>query len=61
MPAEVNKEKCEGCGDCVDACPSNAIKLVEQSETKKAEVNKDECIDCGACVDKCPTGAITIQ
>ncbi len=51
MPAQVDKEKCNGCGDCVEACPSNSIQMVEE----KAEINKDECIDCGACVDACST------
>jgi ferredoxin len=59
MPAQIDKEKCEGCGDCVEACPSSAIVIVENS-AKKAEVKKDECIDCGACVDACPTQAIAM-
>lgn len=57
MPAIVDKEKCEGCGDCVDACPSNAIEMVES----KATIKTDDCIDCGACVDACPTQAISMQ
>ncbi len=57
MPAEVDKDKCEGCGDCVGACPSDAITMVEG----KADVNKDACCDCGACVDACPTQAIAMN
>ncbi|MCK4265702.1 MAG: 4Fe-4S binding protein, partial [Thermoplasmata archaeon] len=29
MVAIVNKDECIGCGVCVDACPSDAIKMVD--------------------------------
>ncbi len=57
MPAKVDPEKCTGCGDCVEECPTDAIKM----ENEKAVVNEDECIDCGACVDVCPSEAITLD
>lgn len=57
MPAVVDQEKCEGCGDCVESCPSEAIEIVEG----KAQVKEDDCADCGACVDECPTEAISID
>ncbi len=57
MPAKVDPEKCTGCGDCVEECPTDAIKL----ENEKAVVIEDECVDCGACVDVCPSEAITLD
>ncbi len=57
MAAVVDKEKCEGCGDCVGVCPSEAIKMVDN----KAEVDKDACCDCAACVDACPKQAIAME
>ena len=57
MPAKVDPEKCTGCGDCVEECPTDAIKI----ENEKAVVIEDECIDCGACVDVCPSEAITLD
>lgn len=57
MPAVVDKEKCDGCGTCVESCPSEAIKM----EDGKAEVKQDECIDCNACEDACTTGAIKVE
>jgi ferredoxin len=56
MPAVVNKEECNGCGSCVDVCPSDAITLDDV-----AVVNSEECNDCGACVDECPNEAITLE
>jgi Uncharacterized Fe-S center protein len=55
MKATVDKEKCLGCGQCVDVCPVGAIKL----EDGKAVIS-DECLECGACESTCPVGAISL-
>lgn len=55
VKAVVDKEKCIGCGQCVDVCPVNAIKLADG----KADIS-DECIECGACVSTCSVGAISL-
>ena len=57
MAAIVDKEKCTGCGSCVEACPVDAIKV----ENDKAIIDNDECIDCGTCVDECPDEAISLD
>ena len=57
MPAKVDVEKCEGCGDCVEACATNAIEMVEE----KAKVKEDDCVECVACVDACPRQAIAMD
>ncbi|UCE99204.1 MAG: 4Fe-4S binding protein [Planctomycetota bacterium] len=57
MPAKVDKEKCTGCESCIEECPSEAIKMLED----KADVDVDTCVDCGACVDSCPTEAINME
>ncbi len=57
MPAIVDKEKCDGCESCVEECPSEAIKMVDD----KAVVDADLCVDCGVCVDACPVEAITME
>ncbi len=56
MVAIVNKDECIGCGVCVDACPSDAIKMVDDL----AVIDEELCVDCGACVDECPNGAISM-
>jgi Fe-S-cluster-containing hydrogenase component 2 len=57
MPAKVDKEKCTGCESCVEVCPVEAIKMVDD----KAVVNEDDCTDCGQCVDECPAEAIELK
>ena len=56
MAAQVDKEKCTGCGDCVEICAVEAIGLKDG----KAVVNEDECVECGACEDECENDAIHV-
>lgn len=41
------KKKCNGCGDCVTACPVDGIFQDTQSDIYV-------CIHCGGCVEFCP-------
>ena len=51
----IDKEKCIGCGACVDVCPFGALIMVDDV----AAVN-DKCTACGACLDICPVVAISL-
>ena len=57
MVAVIDLEKCQGSGECIDVCPSEAIEVKEG----KAVVDADLCADCGVCEDVCPNDAITIE
>jgi heterodisulfide reductase subunit A len=58
--AEVDREKCSGCGECILACPYNAIERVEeQGQRAYARVNVALCKGCGTCVGACLAKAIT--
>lgn len=54
--AQVDEERCSGCGECVLTCPYKAIELVEG----KAQVNETLCKGCGTCVGHCLSKAITL-
>ncbi len=51
--AEVDRNLCTGCEECVTKCQLNARFMSDGI----AEVNLDRCIGCGNCVVLCPAGA----
>ena len=52
----IDKEKCNGCGACAEACHEGAIAMVDG----KAQLMRDDyCDGLGDCLPACPTGAIT--
>ncbi len=54
---EIDQEKCNGCGICIDACHEGALQL----QNGKAVLISDEyCDGLGDCLPECPTGAIEI-
>lgn len=54
----VDKDKCNGCGECVDICPADVLEL---KDGKSEPVKMDECLGCESCVETCPEGAITVS
>jgi len=64
--AEVDIDKCQGHGACVDACiKEGALSLVDVDidgkTVKKAQVIPAMCLGCGACAAVCPEKAIDIN
>ena len=55
LQPEVFENTCISCGLCVDACPQNAMSLVDG----KAVIDLRRCTSCGQCVEVCPVQAIS--
>jgi heterodisulfide reductase subunit A len=58
--AKVDAAACDGCGDCVAACPFGAISLATNDGTQVATVAAAGCKGCGACTPVCPKDAIDL-
>ena len=54
---EVDVEKCVGCEECVDVCPSDVFEIQDE---KSIPVNAEECIGCESCIEVCESDAITV-
>ncbi len=53
----VDNEKCDGCEECVNICPSEVFKIVDG---KSDPYQVSECAYCLSCVEACPNTSITV-
>jgi len=53
---ETDKERCTGCGACVEICPVQVIKM----EGDFPVIDKEWCIGCGVCAVPCPVSAVKL-
>lgn len=49
---------CIGFGDCVEACPFDAIKM---SSGGLPVIDRDKCTGCGKCVEACPKNILKLM
>jgi len=50
-----DREKCAGCGACINACPANCVSLVEDEMGAASWcIDAGRCLECGACARSCP-------
>ena len=63
--AEIDRDKCIGCGKCSKACAIDAIGMlrIENPQTKKKKdprLDESLCLGCGVCGLKCESGAMSL-
>lgn len=58
--AYVNADTCNWCDACSNACPYNAVAMVETAVGQKASINKSTCKGCGMCLPVCPSDSIEL-
>ena len=57
MPTFVYMTKCDGCGHCVDICPSD-IMHIDKTYRRAMNIEPNMCWECYSCVKACPQNAI---
>ncbi len=60
MPTFVYMTRCDGCGDCVDICPSD-IMHIDTTHRRAYNIEPSMCWECYACVKACPQNAIDVR
>lgn len=52
-------KQCNGCSDCIKACPYGLIQLKEDKAS--IEIDFSACDLCGKCAETCQTGALALN
>jgi 2-oxoglutarate ferredoxin oxidoreductase subunit delta len=68
---EIDKERCKGCGLCMNVCPKKQIEISDElnakgyyparfQEENLTETDPAECTGCAMCAITCPDVAIEV-
>ena len=61
----IDKERCKGCGYCVEFCPRGVLKMSNELNAKGYPLpvvdNETGCLACGYCEAICPEFAIKVS
>ena len=60
MPTFVYMTRCDGCGHCVDICPSD-IMHIDKTYRRAYNNEPNMCWECYSCVKACPQNAIDVR
>ena len=59
------RERCKGCGFCVEYCPKDVLELSIEFNYKgyhpPRAKNPDDCVHCGLCELLCPEFALFVK
>lgn len=54
---KIDKEKCVGCGICVESCPADVIRM-DAATSKAYPKYPQDCVTCCWCLGECPAAAV---
>jgi len=55
----IDIDKCTGCGECVEACPFDAIAY--NAVIEAYEIDMNACVGCMSCIPVCKSRAIQCE
>ena len=61
MPPVIEKEKCNGCGWCLDICPTDVFGPSNSGDDVPTVRYPEECWHCNACVLDCRPLAVVLR
>lgn len=56
---EIDTDKCQGCGECVDNCPASILEM--DGDKAKVAGDLEDCLGCETCVSVCSNEAVTVS
>ena len=59
--ARIAPAACTACGQCLEVCRYDAVRVVDTGGEKTFRVDLLACEGCGVCARFCPTGAIVFE
>lgn len=60
MPPVIDRERCTGCGTCVDLCQMDVFFGSPRKNVPVAAY-PEECWHCNTCVENCPAEAVRLR
>jgi NAD-dependent dihydropyrimidine dehydrogenase PreA subunit len=63
----INLDLCDGCGDCIDSCPADVLRIIDNNDGSRLDTWKvqiaypQECHSCGLCEMDCHVDAIKVD
>ena len=60
MISRINLDDCNGCGACVDVCPTDVL-VMDEARQKPVARYVEDCITCYNCEVECASACIEIS
>ena len=65
VEVRIDRDRCKGCGYCVEFCPTGALKMSNELNPKgytfSTVADESKCLNCDLCEIMCPEFAIHLH